>query len=127
MTAKKSKTPGAKKETGAATKENDAGQAKKEYRIEQSENGRTHQIVWRIFQKITWTSDNGLAPRIEWTPVREWKLGMKAGFQLDQILRNLAEANQGKPLSPISEYNGNPPKRYHYTGEEENEDGDEDF
>jgi hypothetical protein len=93
-----------KKENRAESKKESPDQPKKVYRIRQSEDRRTHQIVYTIEQQVIWKSE--LGNREEWITVREWKIGRKAGYLVDQIVRNVLEAKEGKPLSDAPPYQG---------------------
>ncbi len=86
----------------AETKKESAGPAKKEYRISQTENGRTHQIVYTIYQKVIWTSE--LGKREEWVTVREWKIGIKTGWVVKEIIESIEAASRGETLPEHKEH-----------------------
>ena len=97
---------GTKKKQLAKTKEDDIGPAKKEYRIGNYADGRTHQVVYSIEQKIVWKSEIG--NREEWLKVREWRLGQKAGQTIKEIIDCLSAASKGEELPPKQEYTKTP-------------------
>ena len=89
-----------KKQLKKAKNDNTAG-TKKEYRIGNYEDGRTHQVVYSIEQKIVWQSEIG--NREEWLKVREWRLGLKAGQTIKEIISCLSAASKGEELPPKQE------------------------
>jgi hypothetical protein len=91
-----------KKENRAESKRESPEQPKKVYRIRQSEDRGKHQIDYKIEQKVVWKSEIG--DREEWITVREWKIGRKTGYLVDQIIKNVLEAKEGKPLSEAPPY-----------------------
>ena len=90
-----------KKKQLPKTKETNTGPAKKEYRIGNYGDGRTHQVVYSIEQKIVWKSEIG--NREEWLKVREWRLGLKAGQTIKEIISCLSAASKGEELPPRQE------------------------
>ena len=105
-----------KKQKRAETKERDTRPAKKEYRASQSENGRTHQTVYTIYQKITWKSE--LGKKEEWVKVREWRIGIKTGETVKEILTCIQAASKGETLPEHPQATSN--------HSEANEDADQD-
>ena len=91
--------PNTKKHTPAETKKDSTGPAKKEYRITRAEDGRMHQIVYAIFQRIVWKSE--LGEKEEWIRVREWKLGLKTASTVQEILLSLQAAERGEELPKL--------------------------
>lgn len=108
----------AKKQTPAETKKENESLTKKIYRISENTDGRTHQVVYSIEQKITWISEVG--KREEWIKVREWKIGMKAGHTIKQIMKNISEAQKGLELSKETPFTT--PERNYYKDNEDNEE-----
>lgn len=91
-----------KKEKRAETKNQSTEPQKKEYRIIVDEDRRTHQVAYKILQKITWKSEIG--QKEEWIIAREWKLGLKTSFIVQQVLTSITAAQKGEELPEQKEY-----------------------
>lgn len=127
MTAKKQTSGPAKKSIQGHMKKDEVNKAEPiDYKVYQTIDARTHQFVVSIFRKITWKSEIG--NKEEWKEVRSWRIGMKAGFLLQQIISSLDAVAKQIDLPPAKPYS--PPvasPRSSYSPDREGEEEGEDY